>query len=50
VGDHQDGQPPIAQPFDQVQNLGGLLDAQGRRRLVQDDQARVAEEGAGDRH
>ena len=37
VRDHDDAQPPVAYTLDEVQDLGGLGDAEGGGRLVQHD-------------
>ena len=44
-----DAEPALAQPLDEVEHLGGLRDAERRGRLVEDDDARLADERAGDR-
>ncbi len=40
----------LAQPLHQVEDLGGLLDAEGGGGLVEDDELGLAQHGAGDRH
>ncbi len=48
VADEQDAETALAQPLDEVEHLGGLLDAECRGRLVEDDDLRLADERAGD--
>src|SRR5690606_24549642 len=49
VGDDQRG-PPRGEAVDGLEDLGGVLRVQAGRRLVEDDDRRVAEDRAGDGH
>ncbi len=49
VADQDDAVPALAQPLDEVEHLGGLRDAERGGRLVEDDDARLADERPGDR-
>ena len=48
VADHDHAEPAVAQPLDEVEHLGGLGDAEGGGRLVEDDDLRVTQQRAGD--
>ncbi|GDY57626.1 hypothetical protein SVIO_082490 [Streptomyces violaceusniger] len=48
VADQQHPEPAFTEPFHQVEDLGGLLDAEGGGGLVQHHQARFAEQRPGD--
>ncbi len=48
VADEDDAQADVAQPFDVRQHLGRLHHGQRRRRLVEQHQPRLPDEGAGD--
>src|SRR6185312_15546075 len=48
VADQHDAESALAQTFDEVEHLGSLGNAEGRCRLVEDDDARVTDEGARD--
>jgi len=51
VADQDEAQPPArAQIAQQVENLGLHRDVERRGRLVEKEQARLENEGAGDRH
>ena len=51
VGDHQDGGPELGrQPLDELEDLGLDRDVEGGRRLVGEDQLRVARQRDGDHH
>ena len=50
VADQHHGEAALAQPFDQVQHLGGLGHAQRGGRFVQDDELGLAEQRPGDGH
>ena len=49
VRDQHDGEPLLGQPLDELEHLLGLRDAERRRRLVEDHEARVPHHRAGDR-
>ena len=49
VADHDHAEAALAEFADQVEDLGRLGDAERRRRLVEQDDLRLAEQGAGDR-
>ncbi len=48
MADQDDAEAALAQPLDEVQDLRGLLDAEGGGRFVEDDDPGVADQGAGD--
>lgn len=48
MADQQHPEAAFTQPFHQIEDLGGLLDAEGGGGLVQHDQARLAEQRPGD--
>ncbi len=50
VADHDHAVAVLAEALDQVEHLRGLGDTEGRCRLIEDDDLRVAEQGPGDRH
>src|SRR6185437_1988104 len=50
VCDEHDGVATVAQLLDEVQHLGCLLDAEGGRWFVEDDDGRLPYEGTCDRH
>ena len=49
VADQDHAVPALAEALDEVQHLGGLRDAERRGRLVEDDDARIADQRARDR-
>ena len=49
VADEEDSVAFVAESLDQVEHFGGLGDAEGGRRFVEDDDARFADQGSCDR-
>ena len=50
VADQDHAEPGLAEPLDEVEDLGGLGDAQRGGRLVEHDHLGLADQAAGDRH
>ncbi len=50
VADHQHAEPTLAEALDQVDHLRRLRDAQRRRGLIEENDLRLPEQRAGDRH
>jgi hypothetical protein len=49
VADQHHAEASLAQPFDEIEHLGGLRDAEGRGGLVEDHDARLTDQRASDR-